>query len=211
MSALYLLKKSGFTLAEVLITLLIIGVVASLVIPALINDIQQAEFKTGWKKAYSEIEQANRQLLIDNGGSLQNLFPTYATFINAYQPYFSYTKKCTYADNEGNCWHKSGEWFHINGSQRIADTYYGFILNNGSLLALWTVSTGCSALIGTSSYYECAKVMVDVNGWKKPNTVGKDIFSLHLLENKIVPAGIEGDWSFITSEGWSISADYLKN
>ncbi len=41
--AMYQHKKKGFTLAEVLITLLIIGVVSSLVIPALINDTKNAE------------------------------------------------------------------------------------------------------------------------------------------------------------------------
>ena len=42
----------GFTLAEVLITLLIIGVVASLTIPAIINNTQEAENKTVWKIVY---------------------------------------------------------------------------------------------------------------------------------------------------------------
>lgn len=202
---------TAFTLAEMLITLLIIGVISSLVIPSVFNDTQNAEFKTAWKKAYSEIEQANRKVLFDNGGSLKNLFPTYAAFVNVYKPYLNYTRMCTYAENEGNCWHKAGEWFHIDGTPRNYNSYYGFVLSNGVLFELWTETNNCSTQIGTSQYYECAKVMVDVNGWKKPNTVGKDIFCAHLLENKIIPAGIEGDWSFISSEGWGISADYLKN
>lgn len=203
--------KNAFTLAEVLITLLIIGVVSAIIVPNIINDTQNAEFKTAWRKAYSEIEQANRRVLLDNGGSLNNLFPLYSAFVNVYKPYLNYTKMCTYAENEGNCWHRSGQWYHIDGTPRNHDSIYGFVLSNGSLFQLWTTSSDCTLQIGSTQYYECAKVMVDVNGWKKPNTIGKDIFCAHLLENKIVPAGIDGDWSFINTEGWGISASYLKN
>ncbi len=44
-------KEKGFTLAEVLITLAIIGVVAAISIPSVISNSQQQEFKTGLKKS----------------------------------------------------------------------------------------------------------------------------------------------------------------
>ena len=50
--------KTGFTLAEVLITLAIIGVVAALSIPAVISNSQQQEFKTGLRKAVSVLNSA---------------------------------------------------------------------------------------------------------------------------------------------------------
>ena len=52
------IKKKAFTLAEVLITLAIIGVVASITIPSVIVNTQQNEFKTGLKKAVSVLNQA---------------------------------------------------------------------------------------------------------------------------------------------------------
>ena len=54
-------KRLGFTLAEVLITLGIIGVVAAMTIPTLMNQTGQAEFKTGLKKMVS-----CAQLQLDN-------------------------------------------------------------------------------------------------------------------------------------------------
>ena len=51
-------RLSGFTLAEVLITLAIIGVVAALSIPAVISNSQQQEFKTGLRKAVSVLNSA---------------------------------------------------------------------------------------------------------------------------------------------------------
>ena len=51
-------RLSGFTLAEVLITLAIIGVVAALSIPAVISNSQQQEFRTGLRKAVSVLNSA---------------------------------------------------------------------------------------------------------------------------------------------------------
>ena len=57
-----MLKKTigmgGFTLAEVLITLGIIGVVAAMTMPTLINSTQGAQYKTGFKKALTVLSQA---------------------------------------------------------------------------------------------------------------------------------------------------------
>ncbi len=51
-------SKEGFTLAEVLITLAIIGVVAAISIPSVISNSQQQEFKTGLRKAVSVLNSA---------------------------------------------------------------------------------------------------------------------------------------------------------
>ena len=48
-------KKSAFTLAEVLITLGIIGVVAAFVLPAFVKSYQERQYAVMWKKKYSEI------------------------------------------------------------------------------------------------------------------------------------------------------------
>ncbi len=52
------MKYKAFTLAEVLITLAIIGVVAAIAIPSVISNYQQSEYKTGLKKAVSVLNQA---------------------------------------------------------------------------------------------------------------------------------------------------------
>ena len=52
------MKKRAFTLAEVLITLAIIGVVAAISIPSVISNSQQQEFKTGLRKAVSVLNSA---------------------------------------------------------------------------------------------------------------------------------------------------------
>ena len=48
-------KKAAFTLAEVLITLGIIGIVAAMTIPTLVSNYQKKVLKTQFTKKYAEI------------------------------------------------------------------------------------------------------------------------------------------------------------
>ena len=62
--------KKGFTLAEVLITLGIIGVVAALTMPSIINNIQKIVLKNQFKKAYSLFSQGVMQAQANLGGAV---------------------------------------------------------------------------------------------------------------------------------------------
>lgn len=53
-----MMKKQGFTLAEVLITLVIIGVIAAMTLPSLLGGTNKQEIKTGLQKAMSTLSQA---------------------------------------------------------------------------------------------------------------------------------------------------------
>src|SRR5574344_935485 len=59
--------RKAFTLAEVLIVLGIIGIVAAMTIPTLMTKIQDREFKIAAKKAYSVTQAAMKQMNYDNG------------------------------------------------------------------------------------------------------------------------------------------------
>ncbi len=65
------IKKAAFTLAEVLITLGIIGVVAALTIPTISRNIQQAVLKNQFKKFYSTFWQAVAGIQTLNGRPIQ--------------------------------------------------------------------------------------------------------------------------------------------
>ena len=69
-------NKLGFTLAEVLITLVIIGVIAAMTIPTLINKMQDQEMKSQFAKAYSTVSQAIYKTdMIDFGGAANCYYP----------------------------------------------------------------------------------------------------------------------------------------
>lgn len=67
------MRRQGFTLAEVLITLGIIGVVAAMTIPTLISNTNGAQFKSAYKKALSSLNQAVLMNVALEDYSLSNL------------------------------------------------------------------------------------------------------------------------------------------
>jgi prepilin-type N-terminal cleavage/methylation domain-containing protein len=76
-------RQAGFTLAEVLITLGIIGVVAALTIPGLIASYQKKVVETRIKKFYSVIQQAVK-MKEANDGALTDLDGYYLASVQAY-------------------------------------------------------------------------------------------------------------------------------
>ena len=69
-------KKKAFTLAETLITLTILGVVAAITIPSLIQKYLEATNRTKVKKAMAAYEKVIRQLIVENNitGSIKSVF-----------------------------------------------------------------------------------------------------------------------------------------
>lgn len=208
--------NKAFTLAEILITITIIGLVAALVIPSLWAQIEQIQLINAWKQAYSMMDQANKRLLIDNGGSLINAFTGSSNqALNLYTQYFSVAKICYAGSSYGNCWHdvSAGKQLALNGSVFTPSDWgpdAAITLNDGMLVFFWypTSETGptCS---GSSDGYNniCTDISIDVNGFKGPNTLGKDIFDVHVLPDRLIPFGIITNCS---GRGWACSATYLK-
>ena len=77
--------KKGFTLAEVLITLTIIGVIAAITLPTLMNNTTNAQIGPKLAKAVSMFEQANTALL--NANSVDTL--TDSGFLDSTSAYIS--------------------------------------------------------------------------------------------------------------------------
>ena len=200
--------KNGFTLAEVLITLGIIGVVAAITLPALVANHQKQVLKTGLKKAYSRLNEAAARYHADNGEPLQpEDFNNNPAKINEFiQTYYnapvycgvkgSFTagNGCSNADNgfvnNHKCYNdimglfvarygRDGQWVLPDGSFLMA--YY-----NDSVGAIWTpgITLGSKVAFWMS---------VDVNGAKPPNRWGKDTFVFQLMPSgRFLPLGVVG-------------------
>lgn len=207
-----LLNTKAFTLAEVLITLLIIGVVASIIVPNLINDARDAELKTAWKKAYAEIAQATKKIMMDNGGTIKNLCTSNfnSCYRNAYLPYLSYVKSCNSPNTQGNCWVPVEEMKFLNGNSVPWDfNSSSIVLNSGSAIEFFsfgTVDCSISTWGRPAGKTVCGYMFVDVNGLKSPNIIGKDILGLFVLDDRILPVGSTGD-SYTNSCNTSLSGE----
>ncbi len=163
--------KKAFTLAEVLITLAIIGVVAALTIPSIVQNYQKTQVVTQLKKTYSALANTTNLAIAEygpiTGWEVGENGPGQAgvDFANKYLiPYLKVLKNCENITT-GDC---RFDWNYLNKetSGYLDSNYSRFYLNDGTLI-------GVIAYNGAARY---AVIYIDVNGPKKPNTYGKDIF-----------------------------------
>lgn len=159
-------KINAFTLAEVLITLGIIGVVAAMTIPTLMNKTQDEQFKVAYKKAFSVASQAWAQAVNDGDIVYRPSWTDYDSRIanfKAFKSKFKVIKDCDgVVTLNDKCWDNSGEGF--NGTSfPLYNTDPMFIDSSG---VAWADEGQGSGII------------IDTNGLKKPNQFGKDRFRL---------------------------------
>lgn len=186
--------KEGFTLAEVLMTLAIIGVVAAMSIPSLISNTNNSGNVQKVKKFYSNLSDAYQLYMVDNGditsGGAFN--DNTSVWNNLIKPYFSIVKDCT---SSNGCWLSgAGAYKFLNnvsyGNDIGAD---GGILVDGTLVRAWTLSSNCSSDRSTTDsgplFSVCGGVNIDVNGEKAPNQFGRDIFGFYIAKTGVYPVG----------------------
>lgn len=189
----------GFTLAEVLITLGIIGVVAALTLPALIQNTQKKELEAGLKKGASEIAQALNMYQAENGVPITSDIGNHELKPEIIK-YFNVLTDCGFghddADtacikNYGNADTNSTTYKNFTGNNTI-DLYKfddgQFILTDGSMILINNASSAAGAS-DINTY-----ISVDVNGYnKRPNRLGQDLFMFQLDDKgKLIPMGAEG-------------------
>lgn len=186
------MKKIGFTLAEVLVTLGIIGVIAALTIPTLMNNIQDLQFKTAWKKQFSVFSQAYMQVKQNEGGDLSALFADWSHFD-------SYFIKALINDSfgVGTCAAYSYDACGASSSSELANHPYK-TLSGGTVHAENLCKQQYMLKDGTQVYtyrsdnppITYGHIFVDVNGYNKgPNVLGRDLFGMVVTKDKIMPMG----------------------
>ena len=182
--------KKGFTLAEVLITLAIIGVVAAISIPSVISNSQQQEFKTGLRKAVSVLNSAiTMNMAIDGESPYDNkTLPQYLmrhmSIIKSSNkvPYFSQTQTA-----KGVFWGETNGVFYTTDGMRFEFNYAVDLFEGSNKLHESNVYACTSTNTIINDAYNCGGcgsyglnhnpngttkppclILVDVNGDKKP-------------------------------------------
>ena len=184
----------AFTLAEVLITLGIIGVVAAMTMPTLINNINKKHWITGYKKAFSELSQIHQLLNSETGGSymaecndfddvcLKNLFAEKLKVVE-------YCKENVPNKCQENSTYLNGRTRGINQTTEVNDPWPTIVTASGYSVKFRFHGNDCSEFIEGYSQKlpTCGWMQIDVNGLKRPNVVGKDIYFLNIFKNKLFP------------------------
>ena len=199
-------KKAAFTLAEVLITLGIIGVVAALTLPSLIQQYREKEYTTKLKKFYTVMENAAR-LVEEKYGTTDTWGLT-----NSFTEDDSSTQEEIDAKDASKqlFWKRYAEFINIRLQEGTnIKKVYGMdkktqLSNNGGLKRTWNFNDGTiirstwlqtNANTSCSENNKCGDLSVDLNGDKGPNSIGHDIFFFEITRTGIRPLGYKGDTS----------------
>ena len=197
--------KCAFTLAEVLLTLGIIGVVAALTLPSLIQNYQKQVWVNQLKKSVSTIEQGFKQALSEDevfdlqdtelflslqGNEYQ--YPDndgYNDFNNKLKKYFKVIKFDS--ERSGNEWQT--DYKYLNSNEEInEDDANVLYLSDGTELFMyltpehWYLDRKNCEIIKSLGGRMCdhmGYIYIDINGDKSPNTLGKDLFTFYLAPN----------------------------
>ena len=185
-------QYKGFTLAEVLITLGIIGIVAAMTIPSLMQNTQDFQLKQAWKKEFSAIVQAYNRVKQDEGGDLSAFYSVgngTTPIVQGLGNYLTFFQSCgvPYA----------GDYYNICGSNPTVNvTTNPYKTQDGNAVHFTNLIEGQYILKdGAQLYFRTANagrliILVDVNGFKKgPNTAGKDLFGISASTDWIKPLG----------------------
>lgn len=170
-------KKLAFTLAEVLITLDIIGVVAAMTMPNLISSYNAKKLRTQFLKSYSLVTQMFKQYS-DDGNTNTVCRETYKQFIN----YSSNATDCGYDGSKCYKEDVSKKYKTINNQTfslgRLND---GMILLPGGELLMFEDGNAAIGII---------LISVDINGYKNPpNKAGYDLFTFQYIDGEVYPMG----------------------
>ena len=221
-------RKIAFTLAEVLITLGIIGVVAAMTMPSLITNYRVKETVSKLKKVNTIFNNAFLQAKEENGeisdwglsnstldtdtddGSIANSNYGRDKFLEILSKHLKTISMCKYSDNSCEVYRPT----NLQGDIDNSDSYSNrLVLADGTIIGhVYLNNTACNTNWGSGALSQsCGSFKVDLNGSKKPNMYGKDIFQFDITANGIVPSGIATDISGNNFEESCIKSDSRMN
>lgn len=188
-------RYAGFTLAEALIALGVIGVVAAVVIPNLMQNVQDYTFAKAKENSLQKITEATNEM---KSNDVLAGYTTNSSFVDAFEKYMVVVKRCN-SSNLAGCFpqkFKASDGSEIDvttlttgdklGKNNIVDSTISLMLKNGttmlfSLRDSAKVPTDCARIDpfnNTSNTTSCMSFLYDINGYGPPNTMGKDIGSI---------------------------------
>ena len=211
-------KKQGFTLAEVLITLGIIGVVAALTFTTVIPEIQNKQNIAKWKKVYSVVNTAFNEVLADdvtvcNHGQYGHCIGGAYTdeFLQAMKSklkvvdycgaasFLSIERNCDYLNSGQSKENTKYKWSGIAGSTSYYKPFGGDSTSTITAMSFdklaLLLQDGSVVYIGNDVIYG-PWIVIDVNNFQRgPNEFGRDVFVIHVYSDVkknrhyIAPAG----------------------
>lgn len=188
---------NGFTLAEVLITLVIIGVIAAMTIPTLMKNTQKQELISGLKKAQSVLQQAAVNMAQINDSSPGDYsFLNNSDFIDELVKVTNVIKKC---NNTTACFgtnlYGGNVYKNLGGNATTITDGKSAVLADGQMITYLKLESHHSPAFGLTTEDQnntIGRIAIDINGSKGPNVLGRDVFFFYIVNGKgILPGGAD--------------------
>ena len=189
----------AFTLPEFILTMGIIGIVASLTYSGLQRHAEEQKSAVAIKKIYSVLSQVTLYVIKDHDSSVYWDLEGYShdaseKAFNYYEPYFRTVRVCS---NDPGCW-RYPSWY-LSGYPYLKETeFYNY---------MFTLADGMNVIInvyppeivmrdfGVNVDRPTVVFLADLNAANLPNTMGKDIFAFVLKGDVIVPSGMDDSYT----------------
>ena len=206
-------RRYAFTLAEVLVTLGIIGVISALTVPSLMQRNAEKQYAVRLQKFYSLMNQAIAQARLERGDinywglSLSgNKAEDELTdeeiaagklsvdkFWDIMSNYLKVVKRCR-SDEECNEYPRAS----LDGTSFGNFKQTVFLADGTSIVGTTIINPRCNVVWGSTNMLEnlCGEIFVDVNGKNPPNKTGVDVFIFYYGSEGVIPAGTYNDSRF---------------
>ena len=196
-----MINKKGFTLAEVLITLGVIGLVAALTLPSMYNNYQKALIGKTLARSVELVEQGmlnirqEAQLNNETGDTFETLSSikksdlglSGSSYITDSNAFYNSTKSFLGIENSDYDVTNISA-FAGNLDTNIKSLYTAYKFNKLNAIVAFQNKTGTT----TNNDSIISRVIIDANGAAKPNTFGKDVFIFGLTNSgTLIPAGTQ--------------------
>lgn len=217
-------KNYAFTLAEVLITLGVIGVVAAMTIPTLVTNLQNRKLESQFKAAYSILSQAFKSWQDDG---YEYVYPMPGDFYRSFIPYFTGVTDCGGAfsskDDDEYCIVRTSNADGSGSHVTNRDLSYRTFSKKSKQIATYNLDDGQfylqnGVLFAFDLNHNDFLISMDINGKKQgPNIWGYDLFTFQVKENvmtgvyELVPMGASGTYYDDKNEYCSLTSSSNQN
>ncbi len=186
--------KKAFTLAEVLITMAILGVVMAMTIPTVIKNIKKQQYYAQFSKAYNTINRVIVKSMaitctLDSwnwDGGDTNVFNDY------FKPYFKMVHECV-TENDHGCFSSADSYMFLNKTktENFDLRPHRYILADGLAIQFKVNDPECY-----KNKTACAVIVADTTGPSGPNTLGRDVFTFYIYPHttNVMPEGLFTGW-----------------
>jgi len=201
------MRKTGFTIIEVVVVFLLILGVTFLILPKSLDSTKQARFISKWNETYTKLEymfsvisaqkdsEIKEKLTVANNDNARKKI-----ILETIKPYLRITSEVKTPYTQ----------YYMNGNEVMSTDNYHFdnfyFTSSNEIVGLKLINSNCK------KKEICTLMTFDINGSEVPNKWGYDIFGINVLKNGIEPLGKDLDFESLKKDcskyGFGLSCSY---